>query len=120
LRFDVEQEYEPRFRTLYDQCNIEREFYSDFFSLIPSSRLKVEACIVNLNFHYDQNMAKVRPNTEKTNRGTTIDEYPFGREGRIYFRKDNRTVNFYRISTNKNGKGKLDQARVIAWLKRNK
>ena len=118
----LEQEYEPRFRTLYKECNIHSEFYRDFFSLIPSDRLRVEACIVNLNFNFQLHMSKIRPNTVKTNHGTTIYEYPFGQDrvGRIYFNKDKGSVNFYRISRTKNGKGKLDQDRVIAWLKKNK
>lgn len=120
----LEQEYEPRFRTLYPQCHIHKEFYQDFFTLIPSDRLKVEACIVNLNFYYDQHMHKVRPNTVKTSKGTTINEYPFGQGkdniGRNYFKRDKGEINFYRISRNKNGKGKLDQERVIAWLQNNK
>jgi chromosome segregation ATPase len=116
----LEQEYEPRFSTLYKECLIHDEFYRDFFSLIPSDRLKVEACIVNLNYNYNQNMSKVRPNSVKTRMGTTINEYPFGQEGRIYFNKNQGKVNFYRISRTKNGKGKLDQNSIISWLKKNK
>lgn len=90
--------------------------------MIPSDRLRVEACIVNLNFNYDHHMYKVRPNTVKTKANTTINEYPFGHDkvGRIYFKRENGKVNFYRISRTKNGKGNLDQDRVIEWLKRNK
>lgn len=118
----LEQEYEPRFQTLYQSSFLHDEFYRDFFSMIPSDRLRVEACIVNLNFNYDQHMYKVRPNTVKTRASTTINEYPFGHDkiGRIYFKRDNGKVNFYRISRTKNGKGSLDQERVIEWLKRNK
>lgn len=116
----LEQEYKPRFMTLYKECIIQEEFYIDFFSLIPFDRLKVEACIVSLNFNYDQYISKVRPNTVKTKRGTTIVEYPFCKEGRIYFKKDKGKINLYRISRTKNGKGKLDQDRIITWLQRNK
>lgn len=117
----LEQEYEPRFNTLYTDCVISREFYSDFFSLIPSDRLKVEACIVNLNYHYERSMAKVRPNSVQSKSGFTINEYPFGSDhiGRIYFKRTNGKINFYRISRTKNGKGHLDQKRVIAWLQKN-
>lgn len=117
----LEQEYEPRFNTLYKDCVLSKEFYSDFFMLIPSDRLKVEACIVNLNNHYERSMAKVRPNSVQASSGLRINEYPFGSDhiGRIYFKRTNGKINFYRISRTKNGKGHLDQKRVIAWLQKN-
>ncbi|AXF57327.1 hypothetical protein DT065_15845 [Salicibibacter kimchii] len=115
----LEQEYEPRFKTLYHECFFHREFFSDFFSLSASDRLKVEACIARLNSHYDLHIGNVRPNTVKT-RSVTLNEYPFGqdRAGRIYFRRDDNKVQFFRISRTKNGKGALDQKRVVAWLKK--
>lgn len=117
----LKHEYEPRFQTLYRDCHLQQAFFSDFFDLTPSDRLKVEACIVNLNFNYEMNMTKVRPNTVKTNGGLALNEYPFGEgnTGRIYFRKEQGKVHFFRISRTKNGRGKLDQKKVIAWLKKN-
>lgn len=117
----LEQEYEPRFDTLYKESVFNPEFFRDFFTLIPSDRLRVEASIVNLNYNYDLHTPKVRPHSVKT-RGGSLNEYPFGRDrvGRIYFNKDKGKVNFYRISRTKSGRGKLDQKRVIAWLKVNR
>lgn len=117
----LKHEYEPRFQTLYRDCYLHEAFFNDFFLLTPSDRLKVEACIVNLNFNYALNISKVRPNTVKTNKGLTLNEYPFGvgNTGRIYFRKNQGKVHFFRISRTKNGRGRLDQKKVIAWLKTN-
>ncbi|WP_338838152.1 hypothetical protein WDR10_11095 [Kurthia gibsonii] len=117
----LEQEYEPRFAELYKNCFFHKEFFRDFFTLIPSDRLRVEACIVNLTYRYEENVHKIRPNNVRTNRKLTINEYPFGQDclGRIYFKKRNHQVEFYRISRTKNGKGDLNQQQVIAWLQKN-
>lgn len=117
----LEQEYEPRFAELYKNCIFHKEFFRDFFTLIPSDRLRVEACIVNLTYRYEENAHKIRPNNVRTNRKLTINEYPFGQDhlGRIYFKKRNHQVEFYRISRTKNGKGDLNQQQVIAWLQKN-
>ncbi|TFD97051.1 hypothetical protein [Jeotgalibacillus sp. R-1-5s-1] len=109
-------EYEPRFRSLYSQSDFQHEFLNDFYVLNPSDRLKVEACIVNLNYNFQQNSHKVRPNPVKAG-NKNIWEYPFADTGRIYFLRENDRVLFYRISRTKNGKGRLDQKRVISWLK---
>lgn len=57
--FDVlEQEYEPRFKTLYKNSVFHDKFYKDFYSLVPSDRLKIEAAIANLNYHFDSYIPK--------------------------------------------------------------
>lgn len=117
----LSQEYEPRFATLYRDCSFHEGFFKDFFMLLPSERLQVEACIVNLNHFYESHSSKIRPNTVKTNSGLTINEYPFGRgnTGRIYFKEKEERIHIYRLSRTKNGRGKLDQKKVIEWLRKN-
>lgn len=112
----LQVEYEPRFRELYHQSHFRSDFLDDFYALSASDRLKVEACIVNLNFNYELNRSKVRPSSVKVS--PRLDEYPFADTGRIYFCKDKGVVQFYRLSRTKNGKGRLDQQKVIAWLKK--
>jgi chromosome segregation ATPase len=114
----LEREFEPRFNVLYKECKFYPEFYSDFFRVTPSDRLKIEASIVQLNYNFDQYMTNVRPNVIRT-KNNTILEYPFGTDakGRIYFKKQNHTIHLYRISRTANGKGKLTQDNVIEWLK---
>lgn len=117
----LEQEYEPRFQTLYKESSFKQNFYKDFYSLIPADRLRVEAVIANLNHEFDKAMTKTRPNTVKTHSGVTINEYPFGHDhaGRIYFKREYNKIKYFRISRTKNGRGSLDQKQVIAWLKAN-
>ncbi|QNK87234.1 hypothetical protein H7992_18805 [Sporosarcina sp. resist] len=117
----LEQEYEPRFETLYRESVFQPEFFKDFYTLVPSDRLRVEASIVNLNYYFDLHASKIRPNEVATRKATKILEYPFGHDniGRIYFKRAANRIQFYRISRTKNGKGKLNQDRVIDWLKVN-
>ncbi|WP_438316132.1 hypothetical protein [Sporosarcina sp. FA9] len=117
----LEREYEPRFQTLYAGSKFHQSFYKDFFSLVPPDRLKVEAIIANLERNFDQAIIKTRENTIKTHSGETINEYPFGADhaGRIYLKENNNKVEYFRISRTKNGRGTLDQKKVIAWLKAN-
>ncbi|ARK22482.1 MULTISPECIES: hypothetical protein [Sporosarcina] len=118
----LKAEYEPRFKKLYMSSNFTPKFFDDFYRISASDRLQVEVVIVNLNYYYDTAMSKVRPNTVDTGKGRpAVYEYPFGRDhtGRIYFRKDQNIVSFYRISRSKNS-GKLSQKRVIDWLKDNR
>lgn len=116
----LQQEYEPRFRVLYKNSVFHHRFLEDFFMLVPSDRLKIEAVIAQLNYNYDLHVTKVRPNTIKTRAGSLL-EYPFGERnvGRIYFIRNNGKIHYYRISRTKNGRGKLDQKRVIMWLQKN-
>lgn len=117
----LKQEYEPRFETLYRESVFRPEFFKDFYALVPSDRLRAEASIVNLNYYFDLHASKIRPNEVTTRKGTKILEYPFGHDniGRIYFKRAANRIQFYRISRTKNGKGKLNQDRVIVWLKAN-
>ncbi len=116
----LEREFQPRFSTLYKNCFFHEEFFRDFFHVTPSDRLKIESIIALLNNNYDQVVSNIRKNSIKTN-SEIILEYPFQTDsaGRIYLNKKNNLIYFYRISRTKNGKGKLTQANVIEWLKRN-
>lgn len=117
----LQQEYEPRFKVLYTNSVFTSNFFNDFYSLNPSERLKVEATIVRLNTNFDVTMSSVRPKTVRTGGRKALLEFEFGQDkaGRIYFRKDDGKVHFYRLSRTKNG-GRLSQKHVIEWLKRNK
>ena len=115
----LEREYEPRFVMLYKDCKFYPEFFSDFFQVTSSDRLKIEAAIAQLNYHYPLASTRIRPNTIQT-KTKNILEYPFGTDsvGRIYFSKENNVIHMYRISRTKNGRGNLTQDNVIQWLKR--
>ncbi|WP_409252105.1 hypothetical protein V1502_18730 [Bacillus sp. SCS-153A] len=116
----MEREFEPRFKVLYKGCKFYPEFYSDFFRVTPSDRLKIEAAIVQLNYNFELTMTNVRPKPIKTKTNTIL-EFPFGSDaaGRIYFQKQNHIIHLYRISRTKNGKGRLTQNNVIEWIKVN-
>lgn len=116
----LDKEFEPRFRTLYKNCIFHRDFYNDFFCVTPSDRLHIEVAVVELNTHFEKMQHKIRPNTIRT-KTKTILEYPFGTDnvGRVYFQHQNGKIELYRLSRTKNGRGKLTQDNVIAWLKMN-
>ena len=109
------EEYEERFQLLYKRASFHAEFMHDFYALSSSDRLKVEAKIAGLTFGDQLVTSSVRKHTVKAG-GTSIPEFPFADTGRIYAKMKNDRIQFYRISRVKNGKGRLDQKRVIAWL----
>jgi hypothetical protein len=71
----------------------------------------VELCIAQLHYQFHTAISKVRPNTVDTKIGAVM-EYPFSKEGRIYFRRQNNVIYMYRLNRNKK-----EQPFVINWLK---
>ncbi|WMT18532.1 hypothetical protein [Parageobacillus toebii] len=107
----LEREFEPRFHKIYPNMKFTKQFFNDFFHLTVSDRIKAELCIAQLHYQFHTAISKVRPSTVDTKIGAVM-EYPFSKEGRIYFRRQNNTIYVYRLNRNKK-----EQPFVINWLK---
>ncbi|WP_444684914.1 hypothetical protein [Alkalicoccus luteus] len=114
----LRNEYEIRFRELYKRAVFHEEFFQDFYALTASDRLKAEGVIAGLVHENKLTVSSIRKNPVQVS-GGTIPEYRFGDTGRIYCRKEQGNYNFIRLSRTKNGKGRLDQAKVIKWMQKN-
>ncbi|NJP37060.1 hypothetical protein [Alkalicoccus luteus] len=114
----LRNEYEIRFRELYKRAVFREEFFQDFYALTASDRLKAEGVIAGLVHENKLTVSSIRKNPVQVS-GGTIPEYRFGDTGRIYCRKEQGSYHFIRLSRTKNGKGRLDQAKVIKWMQKN-
>ncbi len=81
------------------------------FLLTVSDRIKVELCIAQLHYQFHTAISKVGPNIVDTKIGAVM-EYPFSKEGRIYFWRQDNVIYVYRLNRNKN-----EQPSIIHWLK---
>ncbi|HLS20266.1 MAG TPA: hypothetical protein VK056_01220 [Bacillota bacterium] len=115
----LNEENKLRFNQLYKNCVFMPSFFADYFSMGIRQRMEVEEYIAKLNFDYEKSIVNEREHTITVKNGIII-EIPFGNTGKIYIDRNNEgKVIFHRISTTKNGKGNLNQQKVINWLKRN-
>lgn len=75
----------------------------------------MELCFVQLQYQFHTAISKVRPNTIDTKIGAVM-EYPFSKEGRIYFRRQNNVIYMYRLNRNEKEQPFI-LLLIINWLK---
>lgn len=117
----LKKEYEPRFNTLYKNCEFHKDFIKDFMELNSEERLQVEATVSQLDQNINEDAVNIRPNTVKTDMGAILESgfRSHNNTGRIYWRKKNHKITLFRLSLGKNSNRRIDQDKVIKFLQRN-